>query len=115
MRASDSTTTVLLVGLKPENMAKATHQLQTLPVRLMTATSVSEVESAFESARIDHVITGAGLDIETRLDVVRHVFSVSSTTSVHMKDFGSGSGGFPSFAGRVLVGLAGDSPINTSQ
>jgi hypothetical protein len=105
--ASDSTATVLLVGLKPENMEKATHQLQTLPVQLMTATSVPEVESAFESARIDHVIMGAGLDIETRLAVVRYVFTVSTSTSVHMKDFGSGSGGFPSFAGRVLAGLAG--------
>jgi len=66
------------------------------------------VRSAFAQADIDHVIIGAGLDLETRLEIVREIFLTSDTTTVHMKDFASGPDGFLPFVRSVLTGLADD-------
>ena len=48
---------------------------------------------------------GAGLDLQTRLDMVREVFERSDWTSVHMKDRGTGPEGFLPFIRAVLHGL----------
>ena len=66
------------------------------------------MRSAFAQADIDHVIMGAGLDLETRLEIVREIFLTSDTTTVHMKDFASGPDGFLPFVRSVLTGLADD-------
>ena len=49
-------------------------------LRLMGATGLDEVRSAFARTRVDHVIMGAGIDLETRLQIVRHVFRSSDST-----------------------------------
>jgi hypothetical protein len=49
---------------------------------------------------------GAGLDLETRLEIVREIFLTSDKTTVHMKDFASGPDGFLPFVRSVLTGLA---------
>ena len=68
------------------------------------------MRSAFADADIDHVIMGAALDLETRLEIVREIFQASDTTTVHLKDFASGSDGFLPFVRSVLTGLADYEP-----
>ncbi len=56
-------------------------------------------------AKTDHVIMGAGLDIDVRLDIIREVFELSDSTTVHMKDFASGPQGMLPFVRAVLSAL----------
>ena len=58
---------------------------------------------------IDTVIMGAGIDLETRLEIVRRTFEASETTTVHMKDRASGRHGMMPFVNAVLRGLTTDS------
>ena len=97
---------VLLAGRYPVLVEDAERQVTVPPsVRFFAATGLGEVRDAFAEAEIDHVIMGAGLDIEVRLEIVREVFRMSDTTTVHLKDFASGLDGFLPFAQAVLDGL----------
>ena len=49
---------------------------------------------------------GAGIDLETRLAIVREIFRSSDTTTVHMKDRASGREAFLPFARSVMHGLS---------
>jgi hypothetical protein len=97
---------VLLLGRLGVVVEDAQQQLRMPDVQLFVATGLDEVRSAFAQADIDHVIMGAGLDLEVRLQIVREVFRTSDKTTVHMKDFASGPEGFLPFVRSVLVGLA---------
>jgi hypothetical protein len=97
---------VLLLGRLGVVVEDAQQQLRMPDVRLYLATGLDEVRSAFAQADIDHVIMGAGLDLEARLEIVREIFLASDKTTVHMKDFASGPVGFLPFVRSVLAGLA---------
>jgi hypothetical protein len=102
------TRSVLLLGRMSILVEDVQQQLRMPDVQLFGATGLDEVRSAFAQADIDHVIMGAGLDLETRLEIVREIFLTSDTTTVHMKDFASGPDGFLPFVRSVLTGLADD-------
>lgn len=72
---------------------------------LHAGTSLPDVERIMADRSIDAVIMGAGLDIETRLAIIKHVFDVSTSTTVHMKDWDSGPGGMVPFVNAVISGL----------
>jgi hypothetical protein len=72
----------------------------------MAGTSLVDVEEAFARHAVDHVIMGAGIDLEARLQIIKHIFSVSTHTTVHMKDRDSGPQGMLPFVNGVLTGLA---------
>jgi hypothetical protein len=97
---------VLLLGRLGVVVEDAQQQLRMPDVRLHLATGLDEVRSAFAQADIDHVIMGAGLDLEARLEIVREIFLASDKTTVHLKDFASGPDGFLPFVRSVLAGLA---------
>lgn len=59
-------------------------------VTLLGGTSLKDVQTPFAQGSIGIVTMGAGIDLETRLEIVRHIFIVSNSTTVHVKDFGSG-------------------------
>ena len=44
------------------------------------------MRDALARGTVDHVIMGAGIDLETRLAIVREVFEHSDHTTVHLKD-----------------------------
>jgi hypothetical protein len=100
------TRNVLLLGRLGVVVEDAQRQLRMPDVRLFAATGLDGVRSAFAQADIDHVIMGAGLDLEVRLEIVREVFRASDRTTVHMKDVASGPEGFLPFVRSVLAGLA---------
>ena len=97
---------VLLLGRLDAVVEDAQQQLRMPDVQLFLATGLDEVRSALAEAAIDHVIMGASLDLEVRLEVIREVFQASDTTTVHMKDFASGPDCFLPFVRSVLAGLA---------
>lgn len=100
-----NTKNVLLLGLTGVVIDDAREHLDMPDLRLFTGTGIDDVRSAFAQARIDHVIMGAGIDLETRLAIVREIFESSDTTTVHMKDRTSGKEAFLPFARSVLHGL----------
>jgi hypothetical protein len=100
------TTRVLLVGRLGAVVEEAQRQLQLPEVQLSVATGLDDVRAAFAQGDIDHVVMGAGLDLEVRLEIVREVFLASDRTTVHMKDFASGPSAFLPFVRSVLAGLA---------
>ena len=102
-----STRTVLILGRRHSVVDDAEHQLELdLPgIHLLEGISIDDVRSAFAQTKIDHVIMGAGIDLEARLQIIREIFQTSDTTSVHMKDRASGPQGFLPFIRSVLRGL----------
>lgn len=84
----------LLLGRKPFDDAS-----------IRAALSDLDVTKALAAGPVDIVIMGAGLDLDTRLAIVRAVFEASTSTSVHMKDRDSGQAGMLQFVRGVLQGL----------
>lgn len=69
-------------------------------------TGIDDVRQVFaNNAKIDHVFMGAGIDLDIRMEIVREIFQLSSTTTVHLKDGASGPQGFIPFVKAVLEGL----------
>jgi len=98
--------TVLLLG-RLSGVVEGAQQALGLPdLHILTATGLDDVRAAFAGNAIDHVVMGAGLELDVRLEVIRAVFTTSQTTTVHMKDFASGPDAFLPFARAVLQGLS---------
>ncbi|NUS43263.1 MAG: hypothetical protein HOQ24_06195 [Mycobacteriaceae bacterium] len=98
-------TTVLLLGLKTSVVADAQEKLGLPDVRILTGYNLDDVRKALASTKIDHVVMGAGLDLDTRLAIVQEIYRTTDSTTVHMKDAASGPEGFYPFARGVLTGL----------
>jgi len=96
---------ILLLGVMATLLDDVRQQLQIPDVELLAGTGIDDVRSAFAHSDIDHVIVGGGIDLETRLEVVREVFQSSDLATVHLKDHLSGPEGFLPFVRLVLVGL----------
>lgn len=96
---------VLLLGVQASVLEGVQQQLQMPDIEFLGGTGVDDVRSAFARADIDHVIVGGGLDLETRLEMVREVFQSSDRATVHLKDHLSGPEGFLPFVRSVLLGV----------
>jgi hypothetical protein len=96
---------VLLLGRTGFVLDEVQRQLQMPDVQLFAGTGIEAVRSVFAKEKIDHVILGAGLDLDTRLEIVREVFQLSDTTTVHMKDRATGPEGMLPFVRSVLSGF----------
>jgi len=101
---------VLFLGLMPGLLDDFRRQLDVPDVELVGGTGVDDVRSAFVQGDLDHVIMGGGLNLQTRLEVVREVFQSSDKATVHLKDHLSGPEGFVPFARSVLRGLSNYEP-----
>ena len=101
---------VLLIGVMASVLDDVRQQLQMPDIELLAGTEARDVRPAFAQADVDHVIMGGGLDLETRLEIVREVFQSSDRATVHMKDQMSGPEGFLPFVRAVLAGLGGYEP-----
>jgi hypothetical protein len=93
---------VLLMGRKAIVLDDVREGLAVPDVTLFNATTLDDVRKVFDEHSIDTVIMGAGIDLDTRLRIVRHVFEASDSTTVHMKDWQSGSEGFLPFVKGLL-------------
>ncbi len=106
---------VLLLGVQATLLDDVRQQVQLPDIELLAGTGVDDVRSAFAHADLDHVIVGGGLDLETRLAVVREVFQSSDRATVHLKDHLSGPEGFIPFVRAVLIGVNGYQPHASPQ
>ncbi len=106
---------VLLLGVQATLLDDVRQQVQLPDIELRAGTGVDDVRSAFAHADLDHVIVGGGLDLETRLAVVREVFQSSDRATVHLKDHLSGPEGFIPFVRAVLIGVNGYQPHASQQ
>ncbi len=106
---------ILLLGVKATVLDDVRQQVPMSDVELLAGTGVDDVRSAFAHADLDHVIMGGGLDLETRLAVVREVFQSSDRATVHLKDHLSGPEGFLPFVRAVLAGLKDYEPQPSPQ
>jgi hypothetical protein len=100
---------VLLVGKLLKNVPAA-NELAVKDAEYFAASSLAEVQQVFlqNDNAIDIVIMGAGIELESRLEIVRWVFNASNSTSVHMKDWITGPDGFVPFINNLLTGLIGN-------
>ncbi|WP_067534317.1 hypothetical protein [Nocardia crassostreae] len=96
---------VMLLGLKMAVVDEVRDQLAVPDVELFTGSSVEELRAVLAGTSLDHVVMGAGLELEQRLGIVREIFESSDSTTVHLKDWASGPEGFLPFARAVLSGL----------
>jgi hypothetical protein len=72
-------------------LADARDHAQTIPdVELYTGSSREELRAVLARTPIDHVIIGGGLDLDTRLALVREIFERSDSTTVHMNSPAAG-------------------------
>jgi hypothetical protein len=106
---------VLLLGLKTTVVGGVGQQVHDADVELIEGTGMHDVRSAFAGGDIDHVIMGAGLDLETRLALIREVSHLSDLATVHMQDRVSGPAGLLPFVRSVLLGMKDYEPHAWSQ
>ncbi|MGO8947969.1 MAG: hypothetical protein ACLQUY_09965 [Ktedonobacterales bacterium] len=106
---------ILLLGVKATLLDDVRQQVPMPDLELLAGTGIEDVRAALADADLDHVIMGGGLDLETRLAVVREVFESSDRATVHLKDQLSGPEGFLPFVRAVLVGLDAYAPQASSQ
>jgi len=99
------TKNVLLLGLRGIVVDDVKDKLHVPDTQLFGGGSIEDVRSTFAQTKIDHVIMGAGIELETRLDIVREIFKLSDTITVHMKDYATGPQGFLPFVQAVLNGV----------
>lgn len=71
-------------------------------VTIFGGTSVHDIRETLDNHQIDIVIMGAGIDIDTRCDMIKVIFSMSDSTTVHMKDSHSGNEGMVPFVNGIL-------------
>jgi hypothetical protein len=93
------------MGRKPEIMMQLVAGLNQTVVKFATATSIEDLKVSFAEELPSAVIMGAGLSLEIRLDIIKFIFEHSKTTTVHMKDWASGSSGMLPFVSAIVEGL----------
>jgi len=99
------TKTVLLLGRTGIVIQDVERQLHVPDIHLVGGTGLDDAQAALARTAVDHVIMGAGIDLETRLALIREIFQQSDHTTVHLKDKASGPGGFLPFVQAVLQGI----------
>jgi hypothetical protein len=98
--------TILLLARLGVVVDDAQRQLGRSDIQLIGGTGIDDVRSAFARGKVDHVIMGAGIDLETRLQIIGEIFHLSDQTTVHLKDQVSGAEAFLPFVRALLGGLA---------
>jgi hypothetical protein len=96
---------VLILGRERAAVEEVQAQVQSRELQLFGGTGIDDVRKTFAANTIDAVIMGAGIDLDTRIQIVREVFCLSSSTTVHMKDVASGREGFLPFVRMTLHGM----------
>lgn len=97
--------TVLLVARLAASNEDVERNVDFHDFEVVGATNLDEVKAAFSKGPIDHVIMGAGIDLDARLAIVGEVFRSSDSTTVHMKDRAGGRQSYLPFVRSVIVGL----------
>lgn len=98
-------TRILLVGRSHWVIDAVRDKLQTADLQVDGALDAPDATDVLRRAHVDHVFIGPGLDVDTRLEVVRTVITGSDTTTVHLKDQSTGPEGALRWVRAVLLAL----------
>ena len=98
-------TNVLLLGRTGIALDDVRNATDTTGMTLYAGRTLDDVKTVMADAPIDTVVMGAGIDLDTRLAMIRHIFQTSDTTTVHMKDRKTAKAGMLPFIDAVLTGL----------
>ena len=94
---------VLLIGKLPHVIGNVAEQLDHLPIQWLGAHDQPEVVRQLETEpRIVCVIMGAGLDDQTRGDLIGIIAALRPDVCIHLKDRSSGPEGLVPFVERVV-------------
>lgn len=98
-------THVLIMGRTNAVLYEVADHLDTTGFELHSAITLAEVEEIMADHKMAAAIMGAGLDLGLRLQIIEAIFSASTSTTIHMKDWDSGPTGMLPFVANVLNGL----------
>lgn len=98
------TKNILLIGRTPSVIDDVMARVQLPGINLLGGSTIDDVKVAFSAYSIDHVILGGGIDLERRLEIVREIFQLSRSTTVHMNS-PSGPESFLPFVESVVDGV----------
>jgi hypothetical protein len=98
---------VLLLGRTGVVLDDVRDATDTTGLTLYAGSTLEDARAALAKAPTDTVIMGAGIDLDTRLAIIRHGFETSTTTTVHLKDRDTAKAGMLPFIDAVLTGLQG--------
>ena len=99
------TKNILLIGRTPSVIDEVISKTESPNFHFLAGgNTIEEVRSIFSMHSIDHVIVGGGIDLERRIEIVRDVFRLSDSTTVHMNS-PSGPESFLPFVRSVLSGI----------
>ena len=94
---------VLLVGRLPDVVRTVARELEDLPIQWLGAHNRDEVIAQLEAEpAIRSVVVGAGLDDETRGELVGVIAARRPDLCIHFKDRSSGPAGMAPFARRIV-------------
>ncbi|MEX0301998.1 MAG: hypothetical protein AB3N24_06200 [Leisingera sp.] len=94
---------VLLIGKLPHVIGDVAEQLDHLPIQWLGAHDQPEVVRQLETEpRIECVIMGAGLDDQTRGDLIGIIAALRPDVCIHLKDRSSGPEGLVPFVEQVV-------------
>jgi len=75
-------------------------------LKILGGANIDDVRTAFADDRqLDHVFSGAGIELDKRLEIVRDLSTSSGTTTVPLRNPASGPQFFLTFVEAVLDGL----------
>lgn len=74
-------------------------------MQVFGALSVDETKAVFKKETINHAFIGPGISLNTRLEIIRTILTISDTTTIHMKDHSTGPEGALAFVRAILKGL----------
>lgn len=96
----------MLLGLRADVVEAAKREIEAPGTTIITGGGADDVRSAFGQADIDYVFIGGGLDVGTRVAIVREVLQASDRATIHMKDHRTGPEPLVPFIRGVLSGLS---------
>lgn len=77
-------------------------QLKEDGLEFFTASDIHQVLEVVEKYELNAVIIGAGLDIDTRCEIIKYVAGANPSTTIHMKDWNSGKEGMLPFIQGII-------------
>lgn len=95
---------ILLIGRTMAVLDDIEQRFQSPDLEFVKTNTLKEVREALSSDGFDHALIGGGLDLETRLEIVREIFTHGNQTKVHMNT-SSGPQSYLPFVTSVLRGI----------
>ena len=95
----------MLIGRNQWVIDAAIEALESPAIKVYGALNAKETVAVLNKIEINHAFVGPGLELNIRLKIIRSIFTISSFTTVHLKDHSTGPEGALNFVRGILKGL----------